>query len=166
MGMLLKSAIGLGAVYFAMFGAGDRSADIGPAANLCASAARARLEGDAALRAQWSAAGCVREARRRAAGRQRAAAKARRRRRPAAEGRRRRAAPRPHSGTLTEADLAEPWFGPARYSTKIGHGEDRREACSALCLRPGSPRRLRCAPLTPFATISPFSTTGKTATAT
>jgi hypothetical protein len=116
MGMLLKSAIGLGSVYFAMFAPAIPTADVGPAANLCGAAVQARIAGDESLRAQWIAAGC--------------AAKV------IAEAQRVTSAPPPKlvilsqkpaappppakalSGTLTEADLAEPWFGPGRISRK------------------------------------------------
>jgi len=111
MGFLFKSAIGLGAVYFAMFGQALRSDEAASTANLCASAANARLAGDSDLRAQWRAAGCAVAA---ASFVERAApalvAAPRREPTPA------RATPR--SGTLTQADLAEPWFGPARIPRK------------------------------------------------
>jgi hypothetical protein len=117
MGMLLKSAFGLGAVYFAMFAPAIWSADIGPAANLCGAAARAQLEGDATLRAQWAAAGC--------------AVKLAEAQRAVSAPPPPKAAPPPPpkpalasakavSGTLTQADLAEPWFGPARSLRKSG----------------------------------------------
>jgi len=113
--MLLKSAIGLGSVYFAMFAPAIPTADVGPAANLCGAAVQARIAGDESLRAQWIAAGC--------------AAKV------IAEAQRVTSAPAPKlvvlsqkpaapppakapSGTLTAADLAEPWFGPVRLSRK------------------------------------------------
>jgi hypothetical protein len=115
MGMLLKSAIGLGAVYIAMFAPAIRSADmapvanLGPAANLCAAAARAQLAGDASLRAQWSAAGCavkLVEAQRAVSAAPPKAAPPPPKPAPPAR--------KAVSGMLTEADLAEPWFGPAR----------------------------------------------------
>ncbi len=114
--MLLKSAIGLGSVYFARFAPAIRIADVGPAANLCGAAVQARIAGDEGLRAQWIAAGC--------------AAKV------LAEAQRVTGAPPPKlvvlsqkpaappppvkalSGTLTAADLAEPWLGPGRLSRK------------------------------------------------
>jgi hypothetical protein len=117
MGMLLKSAIGLGLVYIAMFAPAIRTADLGPAANLCGAAVQARIAGDESLRARWVAAGC--------------AAKV------IAEAQRATSAPAPKlvvlsqkpaapppppakalSGTLTAADLAEPWFGPGRIPRK------------------------------------------------
>jgi hypothetical protein len=117
MGMLLKSAIGLGAVYFAMFAPAIWSADIGPAANLCGAAARAQLEGDATLRAQWAAAGCavkLAEAQRIVIALPPKAAPPPPPPKPAPP------SPRAVSGTLTEADLAAPWFGPARSARKSG----------------------------------------------
>jgi hypothetical protein len=117
MGMFLKSAIGLGAVYIAMFAPAVRSVDVVPAANLCGAAARAQFEGDASLRAQWTAAGCAAkliEA-------QRAVSAPAAKPAPAAPKPSPAAAPaKPVSGTLTEADLAEPWFGPGRVMRKSG----------------------------------------------
>ncbi len=110
MGFLFKSAIGLGAVYFAMFGQALRSDEVGSAASLCANAASQRLAGDSSLGAQWSAAGCAVAA---ASVAKQASAPAAA---PAAAPPPRRAEPR--AGTLTEADLAEPWFGPARIPRK------------------------------------------------
>ena len=118
MGFLFKSAIVLGAVYFAMFGQALRSDEVGSAANLCANAASQRLAGDSSLSAQWRAAGCAVAV---AAAAQHASAPA-----PAAAPPPRQANPgqanprqaKPRSGTLTEADLAEPWFGPARIPRK------------------------------------------------
>jgi len=113
MGMFLKSAIGLGSVYFAMFAPAIWSADIGPAANLCASAARARLEGDATLHAQWSAAGCAVKLAAVSAPPSKPAP-------PPPPPKPALPPPKAVSGTLSEADLAEPWFGPTRASRKSG----------------------------------------------
>jgi hypothetical protein len=108
MGFLFKSAIGLGVVYCAMFGQALRSDAVGPAANLCASAVGRQLAGDSSFDAQWKAAGCVA-----------ALATIRVKTAPtSASAPAPRAKPRP--GTLTEADLAEPWFGPARSLRKAG----------------------------------------------
>jgi hypothetical protein len=108
MGFLVKSAIGLGCVYFAMFGQPLQSADLAPTANLCQSAAKAGLTGDAISRAA-GVAGCAV-----AIGTvsERLAAAA--------------PAPRPASkraaGTLSADDLRAPWFGPERIQRKT----DRR----------------------------------------
>jgi hypothetical protein len=111
MGFLFKSAIGLGAVYFAMFGQALRSDEAGSAASLCANAASERLAGDSGLGAQWRAAGCAVAV---TAAVQHASAPP-----PAVAA---PAAPppqaKPRSGSLTEADLAAPWFGPARIPRK------------------------------------------------
>ena len=104
MGFLFKSAIGLGVVYFAMFGQAPRSDGVGAAASLCAGAAGQRLAGDSSLGAQASAAGCA-VAAVRLARQTRAAAP------PLAPPPPQQA--KPHVGALTEADLAAPWFGPA-----------------------------------------------------
>jgi len=109
MGFLFKSAIGLGAVYFAMFGQAPRSEGVGAAASLCAGAASQRLAGDASLSAQASAAGCA-VAAVSLAQQTRAAA-------PPLAGPPPQQA-KPHFGALTEADLAEPWFGPVRAPRK------------------------------------------------
>ena len=111
MGFILKSAVGLGVVYFAMFGPAFKDVDVAPTASLCGEAAQARIAGDASLAAQFAAAGCVVKV--------------------ATEAQRIvKAAPapapppppppvaKPAAGTLTEADLAEPWFGPARLTRK------------------------------------------------
>jgi len=119
--MFLKSAIGLGSVYIAMFAPAIRTADVRPAANLCGAAVQARIAGDESLRAQWVAAGCAA--------------------RVIAEAQRVSSAPAPKlvvltqkpaeppppppapaskslTGTLTATDLAEPWFGPSRIPRK------------------------------------------------
>ena len=107
MGFIVKSAIGLGCVYFAMFG---QSVDIAPTAKLCGSAAKAGLTGDAISRAA-GAAGCAAAI---GAASQRVSEAA-----PAP-------APRPAAkravGTLSTDDLRAPWFGPERIPRKT----DRR----------------------------------------
>jgi hypothetical protein len=112
MGVLFKSAIGLGAVYFAMFAPTLKSDEVAATAGQCANAARLQLAGDAALRAQWAAAGCALgvSAQAQKLGPPAVAAPA-----PV------RAAPK--RGALSEADLREPWVGPAapaRKSAKRG----------------------------------------------
>ncbi len=114
MGFIFKSTIGLGCVYFAMFGQALQSADLAPTANLCASAAKAGLMSDPTLRAQWAAAGCAVAM---SAVTQRLAAPSAAPPPPAP-----RAAPQGPTGTLTEADMRDPWFGPGRIPRKL----DRR----------------------------------------
>jgi hypothetical protein len=116
MGMFLKSAVGLGVVYFAMFGPAIKPADIGPTASLCGAAAQARIAGDEGLSAQWAAAGCVMKI---AAQTQRVAkAPPPKPAPPPPPAPPAPSAAKPASGTLTEADLTAPWFGPARPSRK------------------------------------------------
>ncbi len=113
MGFVFKSAIGLGAVYFAMFSSAPQALDLGPAAALCTAAAKSRLSGDG-FRAQWAAAGC-------GASIVSVAAKAAALPSfppPAAPPAAPPPAAKPVAGTLTEADLREPWFGPGRLSRK------------------------------------------------
>jgi hypothetical protein len=105
MSFIFKSAMGLGAVYFAMFSPALKSGEIAPTAALCASAAQARVNGDASLRGQWAAAGC---ALRLGAETQRLIAST--------------ATPplpvRSAVGSLTDDDLREPWFGPGQLQRK------------------------------------------------
>jgi hypothetical protein len=122
MGVLFKSAIGLGAVYLAMFGPALKSADVGATASLCGNAAQARLAGDESLRAQLAAAGCVvkvaAESERLAKATALKVALPARVAQPSPPP---PPAPKVRPGTLTESDLAEPWFGPApRKSAKRG----------------------------------------------
>jgi hypothetical protein len=109
MSFLLKSVVGLGAVYAAMFGPALKSGDPDSKATLCAIAAHAPAVGgdEAGLRSQLLAAGCAisfNDAAQRLAASLSAA--------PAA------AAPPPapsqarlSAGTLTADDLREPWAG-------------------------------------------------------
>src|SRR5947209_16701435 len=102
MGVLFKSAVGLGAVYFAMFGPALKSDEVVATAGRCANAARLQLAGDAALRANLTAAGCALAV----------SAQAQKLGPPAVPA----PAPAPaapRQGALTEADLQVPWFGPA-----------------------------------------------------
>ncbi len=104
MGFLIRSAIGLGCVYYAMFGQALRPGELAPAAHLCADAASASLTNEAGLRGPLAAAGCVEaltSQARRAAPQTPPAAQAKR---PA--------------GTLTADDLRDPWFGPGRLSRR------------------------------------------------
>jgi hypothetical protein len=115
MGFLFKSAIGLGCVYFAMFGQALRASDPAPAANLCAAAVKADLSAQPGLRAKFAAAGC-------------AVALETETRRLAPPMAMARLAPSPSpapqapakrlSGTLTADDLRDPWFGPGRMARK------------------------------------------------
>ncbi|MDE3175737.1 MAG: hypothetical protein KGM15_06450 [Pseudomonadota bacterium] len=106
MGFLIRSAIGLGCVYYAMFGQALRPGELAPAAQLCADAASASLTPDAGLRAPLAAAGCAEaltSQARRAAPQTAPVAKAKR-----------------PSGTLTADDLRDPWLGPGRLARKTG----------------------------------------------
>ena len=121
MGLLLKSAFGLGTVYVLMFApAVDRVAlgpaaalnsatALGPVASLCAQAAAAQARGDAAFAAQALAARCAL-----ALGAISAPLRMTQAESLAA------APPRPaaRAGGLTGADLADPWFGPGSLSRK------------------------------------------------
>ena len=114
MGFMLKSAIGLGAVYVAMFGQAIKPADVRPSASLCTGTVGARIAGDASLRARWSEAGC---ALRLAAAMQPVIA-------PPPKAAPPEPPPMPPTsraralGTLSDADLAEPWFGPGKLARK------------------------------------------------
>ena len=114
MGVLLKSAMGLGTVYALMFAPTvDRTA-IGPAASLCAQAATSKARGDATFAAPAQAARCAMSL----------GAVAAPLRLTQAENLSPPAPPpRPvaRSGGLTGADLAEPWFGPGSLSRKLPH---------------------------------------------
>jgi len=106
MSFLLKSVVGLGAVYAAMFGPALKSGDLDSKAALCAIAAHApALNGDeVGLRGQLLAAGCALSFNDAA---QRLAASL------AAQS---AAAPPPpqtklSAGSLTPTDLLEPWYG-------------------------------------------------------
>ncbi len=112
MSFLLKSVVGLGAVYAAMFGPALKSGDPDSKATLCAIAAHApALGGDeAGLRSQLLAAGCVisfNDAAQRLAASLSAP--------PAAPPLATAPPPPPQTklsaGSLTPADLLEPWYG-------------------------------------------------------
>lgn len=107
MSFIFKSAIGLGAVYFAMFSPALKPGEIGPTVALCASAAESRAVADASLRGDAALAGC---ALRLGAEAQRLVAN------PASPG----VPPdfRGAAGSLTDADLREPWFGPGPLQRK------------------------------------------------
>lgn len=125
MGFLLRSAIGLGAVYFAMFGQAQHAAEVASASNPCVLAANASLRGDSGVSAQWAAAGCAAKlsghTQRIAQTLAAAAALSPPAPAPAAA-----PAPRPtptakpQNGTLTQADFQDPWFGPSRIQRKGG----------------------------------------------
>ena len=110
MGVIFKSAVGLGAVYFAMFAPTVKSDEMAATASLCAAAAQSRQADEAPLRARWAAAGCVLAV---SAQAQRLTA-ASPPPPPAAATARAKAV----SGALTEADLREPWFGPTATGRK------------------------------------------------
>ena len=111
MSFVFKSTIGLGAVYFAMFAPALKSSDVAPTASLCAGAVQAQFAGEADLRARWSAAGCALAI----------SAQSQRLTAPLAAASKLTAAPAPArrpAGSLTEADLREPWFGPSAHSLR------------------------------------------------
>lgn len=113
MGVLLKSAVGLGAVYFAMFAPALKSDEVLATADPCVKAARLQLADATALRARWAAAGCALSV----------GAQAQTFVGPTLPPPERPARATPKPGALTEADLQEPWFGPApptRKSSKRG----------------------------------------------
>jgi hypothetical protein len=117
MGVIWKSVVGLGSVYFAMFAPQAPSHDMAATARLCGEAARAQLEQNQALRADIALAGCT-LALTTALPRPETQAVAP----PAAPP----VAPPPPApthrraggGTLTQADLQDPWFGPTEHSRK------------------------------------------------
>ena len=110
MGILLKSAMGLGTVYALMFAPVVDHAALGPAASLCAQAATAKARGDATFAAQSQAARCAL-----ALGAVTATVRL-----TQAESLSPPPPPRPAArpGNLTDADLAAPWFGPGGLSRK------------------------------------------------
>ena len=59
MGIMLKSTIGLGTVYFLMFAPTAERPALGPIASLCAEAANARAQGVDTFASQAQAARCV-----------------------------------------------------------------------------------------------------------
>jgi hypothetical protein len=109
MGVLLKSAMGLGTVYVLMFAPVADHAALGPAASLCAQAATAKARGDVTFAAQAQAARCAM-----ALGAVTAPLRLTQAESLAPP------PPRPAArpGGLTGADLAEPWFGPGSLSRK------------------------------------------------
>lgn len=117
MGFLLKSTMGLGAVYFAMFGQALQSSDLAPRGSVCASAASAAVSRDSGLGARLQAASCAAALAAEAEGLN-APLKAATSLTPPLR------APLPPTakasvGTLTQADLSAPWFGPSRIPRKI-----------------------------------------------
>jgi hypothetical protein len=111
MGVLLKSVLGLGTVYALMFAPAVDPAALGPAATLCAQAATAKAHGDASFAAQAQAARCAMALGVVAAPMRLTQAESLAPPPPP---------PRPaaRAGGLTDADLAEPWFGPGSLSRK------------------------------------------------
>ena len=110
MGVLLKSAMGLGTVYVLMFAPTVDRAALDPAASLCAQAATAKVRGDATFAAQAQAARCAMAL----------GAVAAPLRLTQAESLKPPPPPQPATrpGALTDADRAEPWFGPGSLSRK------------------------------------------------
>ena len=95
MGFVVKSALGLGVVYAAMFGPVARVNGHYPGLGACAGLADTRLDGVIGLKEEWTAARC--------------AIALGARDNPAAIA---LARPSPFANTLTQADLREPWYGP------------------------------------------------------
>jgi hypothetical protein len=111
MGIVLKSTIGLGTVYFLMFfsPSAERPA-LGPVASVCAEAAAARAQGSDSFASEARAARCLMALNAAAAPLRMSQAET-----PAPPP---PARPAAKTGGLTDADLAEPWFGPAGLSRK------------------------------------------------
>jgi hypothetical protein len=108
MGFVVRSVIGLGAVYYAMFSPALKTGDLPRTAAYCASAAnsQAALRLDQALQARLAAAGCAISF---SADAQRIAASLAL---PPIPPPRAPAETKAVPGSLTQADLAEPWYGP------------------------------------------------------
>jgi hypothetical protein len=125
MGVIIKSVLGLGSVYIAMFAPAASSPDVTAAAKLCTEAARSGLEDSASLRSKLALAGCG-VALTQPLQRQDPARPAPPRPAPTVAV----AAPPPPpsappsarsrmaAGTLSEADLRDPWFGPTEHARK------------------------------------------------
>ena len=113
MGVWIKSAIGLGGVYFAMFGQALHAPDVQSAATACLRAVEA---GDT-LQGKFAAASCAQSATTHA---QRLTAALATPAAPVNPPPPRASAPAapPKPGTLTEADLSAPWYGPTRSTRK------------------------------------------------
>ena len=111
MGFVMRSAIGLGAVYYAMFAQAPRPAEPGATTSRCASAVASRLTGGPSFAAQMSAAGCAAAL---AAAAERLEAPPLQPTKPTPAASEAKAA----AGTLTAADLRDPWFGPTRPAHK------------------------------------------------
>lgn len=109
MGIVLKSTIGLGTVYFLMFSPTAERPALGPVASLCAEAAAAHGSGSFAAQAQ--SARCLMAL---------GVAAAPLRLTQAEDLSPPPPPPRPagRPGGLTDSDLAEPWFGPGGLSRK------------------------------------------------
>lgn len=110
MGIMLKSTIGLGTVYFLMFAPTAERPALSPVASLCADAAAARAQGADSFASQAQTARCLM-----ALGVVIAPLRL-----TQAEDLAPSPPPRPvaRPGGLTDADRAEPWFGPGSLSRK------------------------------------------------
>jgi hypothetical protein len=115
MGFVVRSVIGLGAVYYAMFAPALNSGDLAKTATVCAGAVetQASRENENTLRAELATAGCAvsfgAEAQRLATSLTLPTVA------PPAPPRQ----ARPASGSLTAEDLAEPWYGPDPRTRKL-----------------------------------------------
>jgi len=113
MGILLKSIIGLGSVYFLMFGPTAERPTLGPVATLCGQAAAVRAHGADTLASEAQTARCLMALGVVAA--------------PLHLTQAENLAPPPppppphpvrRGGGLTDSDLSEPWLGPGSLSRK------------------------------------------------
>ena len=113
MGFMLKSTIGLGTVYFLMFAPTAERPSLGPVASLCAGAASARAKAPDTFASDAQTARCLMAL----------GVVAAPLRMTQAEDLAPAPPPRPAAqpGGLTDADLAEPWFGPGSLSRKSPH---------------------------------------------
>ena len=113
MGVMLKSILGLGTVYVLMFAPTAQRPALSPVATLCGEAAAARAQGADSLVSQAQTARCLMAL----------GAMTTPLRLTQAENLTPPAPPRPETrpGGLTDADLAEPWYGPGALARKSPH---------------------------------------------
>jgi hypothetical protein len=116
MGILLKSTLGLGSVYFLMFAPAAERPALGPVASLCAEAAAARAHGPDSFASQAQTARCLMALGVVTAPLRLSLAEDLAPPPPTPPSR-----PLARASGLTDADLAEPWFGPGSLSRKSPH---------------------------------------------
>ena len=123
MGVIFKSVLGLGSVYIAMFAPAASSPDVTAAAKLCGEAARSQIADGGSLRSQFALAGCSvaltaplqrQEPPRASPPRPTPTVAVAAPPPPAPPSARNRTA----AGTLSQADLRDPWFGPTEHARK------------------------------------------------